>query len=284
MRLAVVASLLLHCAIIFLLLFELPRSLPEPEEPPGLEVMLGAVQAPGQGQQAAAPPLPPVEEPPELEAAAAPPPPPAPPLPPAQEQPQVAELPAPLPPGLPTPEPPRPEPPPPLLPAPEAPQLAELPPPPPAPPPQPPPLPPPPPPPPPPRAPPLAPRPPPTPVEQPVVRPLFRDSLADLMPGAPGTNTEGELIPAREVPGIRNPLPVYPEAARLRGQQGSVGVRLRIDADGTVLRVEVIESSGFPLLDQAVVEALRRWRFAPAMQAGQPVAADFLHRTTFRLD
>lgn len=117
-----------------------------------------------------------------------------------------------------------------------------------------------------------------------MVRPLFAENLAALTEDPAGTASEGEQIPVREVAGVRNPLPAYPEAARLRGQQGSVGVRLRIDADGTVLRVEIVESSGYPLLDQAVVEALRRWRFAPAMQGGHAVAADFLHRTTFRLD
>jgi protein TonB len=243
-RAAFAASLVLHGAVIAALVVELPRRLPEPEEPPGLEVILGAVQAPATGAAADDPPpaIEPIAEPP---------------------QPQA----------LPTPPPPPPDPPP-LPRAPEAPAvaaLAELP--------VPPPLPPPP-----PRPP--APRPAPAaaPTEAPVVRPLLSETLAAAMAAPPGIGTEGELTPVREVPGIRNPLPVYPEAARQRGQQGAVGVRLRVDEDGSVLRVELIESSGHPLLDQAVIDALRRWRFAPAMQGGRPVAADFLHRTIFRLD
>jgi protein TonB len=245
-RTAYAASVLLHGAIVAALVVELPRRFSEPEEPPGLEVILGALQAPGTAAVADDPPpaIEPIPEPPAPQALQAPPPvsPPAPPppLPPMPEAPAVAALaelpvPPPLPPPPPRPAAPRATPSPPVS-------------------------------------------------EAPVVRPLLSETLAAAMAAPPGTGTEGELTPVREVPGIRNPPPVYPEAARQRGQQGAVGVRLRIDEDGSVLRLEVIESSGHPLLDQAVIEALRRWRFAPATQGGRPVAADFLHRTIFRLD
>lgn len=53
----------------------------------------------------------------------------------------------------------------------------------------------------------------------------------------------------------------------------------RRDSDGTELppmdapRVEVARKSGSRLLDRAAVDAVRKWRFSPAMQDGRKIAA-----------
>jgi protein TonB len=51
---------------------------------------------------------------------------------------------------------------------------------------------------------------------------------------------------------------IYPEAARRQGIQGSVELRFRIAADGSVETLEVLRSSGFPLLDEASQQTVRR--------------------------
>lgn len=61
---------------------------------------------------------------------------------------------------------------------------------------------------------------------------------------------------------IEGPLPRYPRQALRMNWQGTVRLRIRIDARGEVLGVEVSESSGHGVLDDAAVEAFERWVFA----------------------
>ena len=55
--------------------------------------------------------------------------------------------------------------------------------------------------------------------------------------------------------------PYYPLGARLRGEEGVVMVRVRVNSLGRALRCEVARSSGYPLLDEAAVDAARRARY-----------------------
>jgi protein TonB len=89
--------------------------------------------------------------------------------------------------------------------------------------------------------------------------------------------------PRYEAGGEANPWPRYPAAARRRGIEGEVLLRVAVGLDGRAERVEIVRSSGSALLDKAAVEALERWRFEPARAAGQPVAATVEIPVTFRL-
>jgi TonB family protein len=79
----------------------------------------------------------------------------------------------------------------------------------------------------------------------------------------------GAVTPARL---LENRPPVYPEEAVRRGIEGKLVLRLTISASGTVSRVEVAESSGYRMLDDAAVAAVREWKFIPAQRGGQPVS------------
>ncbi len=57
-------------------------------------------------------------------------------------------------------------------------------------------------------------------------------------------------------------VPEYPEIARQLHLQGKVKIQVIISADGRVTDTKVI--GGHPVLAQAAVEALKRWRFEPA--------------------
>jgi len=70
---------------------------------------------------------------------------------------------------------------------------------------------------------------------------------------------------------LSNPKPDYPEEARRRRQQGVVLVSVEVGADGRASEVALARSSGFPLLDEAAVQAVRRWMFDPARATGLPV-------------
>lgn len=77
---------------------------------------------------------------------------------------------------------------------------------------------------------------------------------------------------------------VYPLGARLRGEEGTVRMIVRIGDDGRVEVVEIGESSGFTLLDQAAERAVRRTRFAPATRNGLPITDEITITIRFRLD
>ena len=72
---------------------------------------------------------------------------------------------------------------------------------------------------------------------------------------------------------LSNPKPDYPAEARRERQEGVVLVSVEVGADGRAGEVSLGRSSGFPLLDEAAVEAVRRWSFAPAEEAGVPVSS-----------
>ena len=67
------------------------------------------------------------------------------------------------------------------------------------------------------------------------------------------------------------PPPSYPAAALRRGESGSVVVRVDVDAAGYANNSTVVQHSGSRELDRAATDAVRRWRFTPALSNGQPV-------------
>lgn len=71
-----------------------------------------------------------------------------------------------------------------------------------------------------------------------------------------------DAIPERTVDPVIGPT-VY--------QGGTVVLRVSVAADGTVKRIEVVKP--FPALTDAVVDAVRRWRFKSARLNGRPVDA-----------
>jgi TonB family protein len=71
---------------------------------------------------------------------------------------------------------------------------------------------------------------------------------------------------------VSTPKPIeYPRWAMRQGWQGNLEIALEILLDGTVGRYHVMKSSGYRLLDEAAVEAVKTWRFAPATKDGKPV-------------
>ena len=71
---------------------------------------------------------------------------------------------------------------------------------------------------------------------------------------------------------VRSVSPVYPETQRLTNVTGTVRLRLLIGRDGSVEDINIVSSSGSRPLDNAAVNACRRWRFTAAENsAGQKV-------------
>ena len=66
-------------------------------------------------------------------------------------------------------------------------------------------------------------------------------------------------------------MPAYPAAAREQGFEGLVVLNVEVLSSGRVGEVHVAVSSGARVLDQAALDAVKRWTFAPARQGGRAV-------------
>ena len=69
---------------------------------------------------------------------------------------------------------------------------------------------------------------------------------------------------------IENPPPGYPEIARQQGYEGVVLIGAEILVNGRVGEAVVRKSSGYAVLDQSAIRAVKTWKFEPAKKSGIP--------------
>jgi periplasmic protein TonB len=77
--------------------------------------------------------------------------------------------------------------------------------------------------------------------------------------------------------------PMYPSASRRAGEEGTVRLKVLVDEKGRPREVAVASSSGFARLDQAAMEAVRKWRFVAATDGTHPITVWTHVAITFRL-
>lgn len=98
--------------------------------------------------------------------------------------------------------------------------------------------------------------------------------------GAP--NTASHAAPASTAqasgsssePRFRVPpsAPEYPKASRMRRQEGTVLLEVKLGTQGEQLQVVLLKSSGFPLLDRSALKAVKGWQFLPQQINGKGVS------------
>jgi TonB family protein len=74
---------------------------------------------------------------------------------------------------------------------------------------------------------------------------------------------------------IYAPRPEYPYKARDHFSQGRGMFILRVRPNGTAARVEIEDSTGAPLLDQAAIAAYSKWRFKPGRVTAVRIPTQF---------
>jgi protein TonB len=80
------------------------------------------------------------------------------------------------------------------------------------------------------------------------------------------------LVPARfDADYLNNPKPPYPAFSRRLGEQGKVLLSVSVSTQGQPENIEIKLSSGSPRLDQAALDAVKRWRFVPAKRGDTPI-------------
>ncbi len=113
------------------------------------------------------------------------------------------------------------------------------------------------------------------PAELPEEPPEPSETATEAVPDAPGatvTASPASVVEASYDPDPElSPPPRYPSLAIRRGWEGTVLLEATISADGRLIGLEVLRSTGRKLLDEAALEAVRKWKpgaFRPAMQDG----------------
>ncbi len=92
------------------------------------------------------------------------------------------------------------------------------------------------------------------------------------------------VLPSSDADYLNNPPPAYPRMSRRMGEQGTVLVRVFINAEGRAEKADIRTTSGYPRLDEAALETVQRWRYVPGKRAGQPEAMWFNVPIRFVLD
>jgi protein TonB len=83
---------------------------------------------------------------------------------------------------------------------------------------------------------------------------------------------------------LNNPQPDYPSMSRRLGEEGRVLMKVLVAADGSPKMVELETSSGSERLDNAAVNAVKKWRFLPARKNNQALDAYVLVPIKFSLN
>jgi protein TonB len=88
----------------------------------------------------------------------------------------------------------------------------------------------------------------------------------------------GDVKPAHLVKSVP---PLYPQMARTQRISGNVSIDAVVDVDGNVGTMKVL--SGPAILHRAALDAVKQWRYEPAMLDGKPTASHLTVIVQFRL-
>lgn len=82
-------------------------------------------------------------------------------------------------------------------------------------------------------------------------------------------------------PAEDNAQPEYPEAARMTGEEARVVLKIVVERDGSVGRIQVLKGSE-PFVG-AALSVVKTWRYEPAQMDGEPLAVFKIVNITFSL-
>ena len=118
-------------------------------------------------------------------------------------------------------------------------------------------------------------------------KPVVTETIAETPKAPPKAEPVVEEkieLPRFGVAYLNNPQPDYPSMSRRLGEEGRVLMKVLVSSDGAARTVDVQESSGSERLDNAAVNAVKKWRFIPARKNNQPLDAFVLVPIKFSLN
>ncbi|UHQ18859.1 energy transducer TonB [Lysobacter sp. KIS68-7] len=101
---------------------------------------------------------------------------------------------------------------------------------------------------------------------------------ADAAPAVPAPT----LVSSAPTP-LSSPAPRYPDRSMRRRETGTVRLQVEVGVDGEPTSVTIASSSNSRDLDRAAMDAVRKWRFRPALREGQPVVGTIIVPIEFKL-
>lgn len=108
-------------------------------------------------------------------------------------------------------------------------------------------------------------------------------AISSVQSRRPAPPPPAKIVPPRAY-GRTHTTPEYPPISRRLGEQGTVLLKIVIDANGDVTDASVEKSSGYSRLDSAAVSWVKRhWRYHPATQNGKPIAITTRAKVRFDL-
>ncbi len=119
---------------------------------------------------------------------------------------------------------------------------------------------------------------------QPTAIAAVDEAFEEMVPREVIASEELYLPPSSNVAYYQNPKPHYPMAAKRRGMEGVVELRVMVDSRGTPTTIEIKQSSGFQVLDREAIKAVWQWRFQAAKRAGMVVAGEVIVPVRYQLD
>ena len=127
---------------------------------------------------------------------------------------------------------------------------------------------------------PAAPMPEPEPVLEPEIEMLEPEVITQpaQMPAGPVTLTSELSVSCPTLS-----APIYPSISRRMGEEGQLVLRVELDENGQVDTAVVVDSSGYPRLDEAAMTAVKDWQCRPPLRGGQPIRAIALQPFNFVL-
>jgi periplasmic protein TonB len=115
-----------------------------------------------------------------------------------------------------------------------------------------------------------------------VIGGVLNTAAKPVAPGPPGKaaplRVGGHVRPPKAIVQVR---PEYPPLARQAHIQGEVQVDAILDEQGNVIDMKIV--SGPPLLYQAALDALKKWKYEPTYLNDQPIAVEMIVKISFQL-
>lgn len=112
---------------------------------------------------------------------------------------------------------------------------------------------------------------------------LDSEAPADPAPAPAAPAGKAPTPPDRPAEPVARVQPEYPLTALRAREEGTVLLRVEVDARGRPVSVEIERSSRSRELDRAARDAVLQWTFDPAIQGGQPAASTVTVPVDFRV-
>jgi len=118
---------------------------------------------------------------------------------------------------------------------------------------------------------------------KPVLEPV-EEELEPYPETAPGPVNSIAFVAYDKKPELIGSLTVnYPDWARKIGMEGKVFVHALVNIDGTVVEAKIFKPSGYDILDEAAVLAVKKSHWRPAEQGDEPVSVWIMVPVKFEL-